>query len=156
MRISDWSSDVCSSDLGGILLTHAGGANGFTPLVVKRTHDVVVRHIRVRTDRNGEERGGNDAFTIEDSSNVILDHVSGSWALDENVNGQGQNDLITVSWSIFAEGIPRHDKCALLASDPRGPQRFSFVKNLCAHNGDRNPDANFPPDRKSTRLTSSH
>ncbi|API58409.1 pectate lyase [Tardibacter chloracetimidivorans] len=131
---------------GGILLTHAGGANGFTPLVVKRTHDVVVRHIRVRTDRNGEERGGNDAFTIEDSSNVILDHVSGSWALDENVNGQGQNDLITVSWSIFAEGIPRHDKCALLASDPRGPQRFSFVKNLCAHNGDRNPDANFPPD----------
>src|SRR3546814_12932423 len=98
MRISDWSSDVCSSDLGGILLTHAGGANGFTPLVVKRTHDVVVRHIRVRTDRNGEERGGNDAFTIEDSSNVILDHVSGSWALDENVNGQGQNDLITVSW----------------------------------------------------------
>src|SRR3546814_2202344 len=71
-------------------------ANGFTPLVVKRTHDVVVRHIRVRTDRNGEERGGNDAFTIEDSSNVILDHVSGSWALDENVNGQGQNDLITV------------------------------------------------------------
>src|SRR3546814_8729972 len=150
MRISDWSSDVCSSDLGGILLTHAGGANGFTPLVVKRTHDVVVRHIRVRTDRNGEERGGNDAFTIEDSSNVILDHVSGSWALDENVNGQGQNDLITVSWSIFAEGIPRHDKCALLASDPRGPQRFRFVKNLCAHNGDRNPDANFPPDRKST------
>src|SRR3546814_4955771 len=77
---------------------------------------------------------------------VILDHVSGAWALDENVNGQGQNDLITVSWSIFAEGIPRHDKCALLASDPRGPQRFSFVKNLCAHNGDRNPDANFPPD----------
>lgn len=130
---------------GGILLTHAGGPNGFTPLVIKRTHDVVVRHIRVRTDRDGEERGGNDAFTIEDSSNVILDHVSGSWALDENVNGQGQNDLITVSWSIFAEGIPRHDKCALLASDPVGPQRFSFVKNLCAHNGDRNPDANFPP-----------
>src|SRR3546814_12573615 len=28
----------------------------------------------------------------------------------------------------------------------RWPQRFSFVKNLCAHNGDRNPDANFPPD----------
>lgn len=130
---------------GGILLTHSGGKDGFTPLVVKRTHDVVVRHIRVRTDRNGLEKGSNDAITIEDSRNVIIDHVSTSWALDENINGQGQNDLITISSSIFAQGIPRHDKCALLASNARSPQRLSFIRNLCAHNGDRNPDANFPP-----------
>lgn len=130
---------------GGITLAHAGGAEGLTPLVIKRTHDVIVRHLRIRPDRAGINRGGQDAVTIEDSRNVIVDHVSASWALDENVNGQGANDRVTVSWSIFAEGIPRHDKCALLASDPAGPQRFSFVGNLCAHNGDRNPDINFPP-----------
>lgn len=129
----------------GILITHSGGENGFTPFVAKNTHDVVVRHIRVRTDRPGEQRGANSAFIIENSRNVILDHVSASWALDENVGGYGGNDTITISWSVFAEGVPRHDKCALLASDPKGPQRLSFVRNLCAHNGDRNPDVNFPP-----------
>ena len=87
----------------------------------------------------------NSAFIIENSRNVILDHVSASWALDENVGGYAQNDAITISWSIFAEGVPRHDKCALLSSDPKGPQQLSFIRNLCAHNGDRNPDVNFPP-----------
>lgn len=130
---------------GGILLTHAGGPEGFTPLVVKNTHDVIIRHVRVRTDLRGEETGSNDAFTIEGSHNVILDHVSGSWAIDELIGNQAQNDNVTISSSIFAEGIPPHDKCALLGSDPTGPQRISFLGNLCAHSGDRNPDVNFTP-----------
>lgn len=130
---------------GGITLAHSGAPTGRTPLVIKNTHDAVVRDIRVRLDRIGGERGSEDAFTIEHAVNVILDHVSGSWARDENVNPYGQNDRITISWSIFAEGIPRHDKCALLGSDPQGPQHMSFIGNLCAHNGDRNPDVNFMP-----------
>lgn len=130
---------------GGILITHAGGKGAFTPLVIKNTHDVIIRHIRVRMDRPGEQRRANSAFIIEDSRKVIFDHVSGSWAQDENFGGYARNDAITVSWSIFAEGVPRHDKCALLSSDPPGPQHLSFVKNLCAHNGDRNPDVNFKP-----------
>lgn len=130
---------------GGILLTHAGGKTGLTPMVIKNTHDIVVRHIRVRTDRRGEDRGANSAFIIEGSRNVVLDHVSASWALDENVGGFAQNTNVTISSSIFAEGIQRHDKCALLSSDPKGPQRLSFIRNLCAHNGDRNPDVNVPP-----------
>ena len=129
----------------GILLTHGGGPQGFTPLVIKDTHDVIVRDIRVRTDRRGAIRGSNSGFIIERSHDVILDHVSSSWTLDENVGGYADNDKITISWSIFAEGIPRHDKCALLASHPVGPQHVSFLSNLCAHNGDRNPDINFPP-----------
>ena len=130
---------------GGITLAHSGGVDGVTPLLIKNTHDVVVRHIRVRLDRTGAFREAEDAFTIENSDNVILDHVSGSWARDETVNGHGDNDRVTISWSIFAEGIPRHDKCALLGGDPSGPQRVSFIGNLCAHNGDRNPDVNFEP-----------
>lgn len=130
---------------GGITLAHSGGAVGVTPLLIKNTHDVIVRHIRVRLDRTGAFREAEDAFTIENSDNVILDHVSGSWARDEIVNGYGDNDRVTISWSIFAEGIPRHDKCALLGGDPSGPQRVSFIGNLCAHNGDRNPDVNFEP-----------
>lgn len=130
---------------GGILLTHNGGPDGFTPLVVKNTHDVIVQHIRVRPDRRGEQREANSAIIIENSRRVMIDHVSTSWSLDENIGGYGTNDEITISNSIFAEGIPRHDKCALLASDPVGAQHLSFINNLCAHNGDRNPDINFPP-----------
>ncbi|HTH27205.1 MAG TPA: pectate lyase [Sphingobium sp.] len=130
---------------GGILITHEGGKGATTPFVIKNTHDVVVRHVRVRLDRFGELRRADSAFVIENSRNVILDHVSASWARDENLGTQAQNDSITVSWSIFAEGVPRHDKCALLSSDPKGPQRLSFVHNICAHNGDRNPDINFQP-----------
>lgn len=129
----------------GITLSHGGGPEGRTPLVVKQTHDVIIRHIRVRTDRPGEERGAEDGVTIEDSHRVIVDHVSSSWARDEVVNGFADNDAITISNSIFAAGIPPHDKCALLASDPTGPQSISFIRNICAHNGDRNPDINFPP-----------
>jgi hypothetical protein len=130
---------------GGILLAHDGGPRGLTPLVIKNTHDVIVRHIRVRPDKRGEIRGSNSAFIIERSHDVVLDHVSSSWSLDENVGGYAGNDNVTISSSIFAEGIPRHDKCALLSSDPEGPQHLTFIGNLCAHNGDRNPDINFPP-----------
>ncbi|WP_019833175.1 pectate lyase family protein [Sphingomonas sp. PR090111-T3T-6A] len=129
---------------GGILLTHNGGPDGFTPLVIKNTHDVIIRYIRVRPDRRGEQRESNSGITIENSRRVMIDHVSTSWSLDENIGGYAQNDEITISNSIFAEGIPKHDKCALLASDPTGPQHVSFIRNLCAHNGDRNPDINFP------------
>ena len=130
---------------GGILITHSGGATGLTPIIVKSTHDVVIRHIRVRTDLNGQQRNSNGSFLFEESRDVIFDHVSGAWALDQIMSGYGANNNVTVSNSIFTQGIPRHDNCALLGSDPRNPQMISFVRNLCAHNGDRNPDVNFPP-----------
>lgn len=131
---------------GGITLAHSGGPVARTPLLLKGTHDVVIRHVRVRNDRTGGRRGSEDSVTIENSDNVIVDHVSASWARDELINAYGDNDRITISNSVFAEGIPRHDKCALLASDPTDAQRLSFIGNLCAHNGDRNPDLNFPPE----------
>lgn len=129
----------------GIVVTHAGGKFGLTPIVIKNTHDVVVRHIRVRLDNRGDARGSDSGLIIENSSKVVIDHVSNSWAEDETIGLQGQNSLITISNSIFAEGLRHHDKCALLGSDPLGPQKLSFVRNLCAHNGDRNPDVNFYP-----------
>lgn len=130
---------------GGITIAHGGGDRGMTPIVIKNTHDIVIRHIRVRPDRIGRNPEAEDAFTIEGSHDIILDHVSGSWARDEVFNSYADNNNLTVSNSIFAEGIPRHDKCALLGSDVTRPQRLSFIGNICAHNGDRNPDINFTP-----------
>jgi len=130
---------------GGVVIAHSGGRAARTPILIKNTHDIIVRHIRIRLDRLSANRKSDDAITIENSENVVIDHVSASWASDELINGYGDNDRITISNSIFSYGIPRHDKCALLASDPNDAQRFSFIANICAHNGDRNPDINFPP-----------
>jgi pectate lyase len=130
---------------GGVTIAHDGGPESRTPLLIKNTSDVVVRHVRVRNDRIGGEKESEDSITIENSKYVIVDHVSGSWARDEVINGYGNNDFVTISNSIFAYGIPKHDKCALLASDPKNVQKFSFVGNICAHSGDRNPDINFKP-----------
>ncbi|WP_233998495.1 polysaccharide lyase family 1 protein [Erythrobacter sp. YT30] len=130
---------------GGVVISHAGGNSARTPLLIKNTNNIVVRHVRIRLDRLSANRKSDDAITIENSRKIVIDHVSASWASDELVNGYGDNDQITISNSIFAYGIPRHDKCALLASDPKDAQRVSFIGNICAHNGDRNPDINFPP-----------
>ncbi|MGF1545597.1 MAG: polysaccharide lyase family 1 protein [Parvularculaceae bacterium] len=129
----------------GVVIAHSGGATGRTPLVVKDTHDVVIRHVRVRPDRVSDDRGGNDGVTIENSRDVILDHASVSWALDENVDVYGPSDDVTVSWSIFAEGVQDHDKCALISGATDTPQNISFLNNLCAHNGDRNPNVDVAP-----------
>src|SRR3546814_4172016 len=59
---------------GGVTLAHSGGADGVTPVIIKQTHDVVVRHIRVRIDRPGIEKGASDALTFDDSRDHILDH----------------------------------------------------------------------------------
>jgi pectate lyase len=52
------------------------------------THDVVVRHIRIRPGSAGlPERGGDfDAITtVRGAHDVIVDHCSLTWATDENL-----------------------------------------------------------------------
>ena len=47
-------------------------------------HDVIVRYLRVRL---GNESGGeSDAVSARDCSNIILDHVSASWSVDETMS----------------------------------------------------------------------
>lgn len=130
---------------GGIIVTHGGGKDGLTPIVVKNTHDVIIRHIRVRTDRNAAHRGSNGSFTFENSRNVIFDHVSGAWAQGQIVAGSKFNNNITIANSIFTQAIPKREKCALLASHPTKPQKISFIRNICAQNGGGSPHVNFMP-----------
>src|SRR3546814_14086032 len=53
MRISDWSSDVCSSDLAGLSLSHGGrAADQFPPAAIDAFH------AGVRHDGAGPDAGG--------------------------------------------------------------------------------------------------
>jgi hypothetical protein len=83
-----------------------------------------------------------DALTIESSKRVYVDHVSGSWATDENFNSHANATDLTIAHSLFGEGLNKHSKCALLGSDPRIPQNITFRKNACVSHRDRNPDDN--------------
>lgn len=106
-----------------------------------RTHDVVVRHLRFRPgDISGREV---DALNIMgDSHHVIVDHVSASWAVDENLSASGAIHDVTIQWSLIAEGLNHsvHSKGAHgYGSLIRAAGGVTLHHNLWAHNDSRNP-----------------
>ena len=106
-----------------------------------RTHDVIVRHLRFRPgDIAGREV---DALNMmDDSHHVLIDHVSASWAVDENLSASGGIHDVTIQWSIIAEGLNRsvHSKGAHgYGSLVRAVGGVTLHHNLWAHNDSRNP-----------------
>ena len=68
------------------------------------THDVVLRYLRSRPgDISGKEV---DAISIAGSSrNVIADHCSATWSVDEALSPSGAIADVTVQWCLIAEGL---------------------------------------------------
>src|SRR5215204_411305 len=128
------------------LTLDGGGAPGHGICVrgsglVIRTHDVIVRHIRFRPgDINRLEV---DALNIAgDSHHVLIDHVSASWAVDENLSASGAIHDVTIQWSIVAEGLSNsvHAKGSHgYGSLVRAVGGVTLHHNLWAHNDSRNP-----------------
>lgn len=124
------------------------------------THDVVVRHIRIRPGSAGlPERGGDfDAITtVRGAHDVIVDHCSLTWATDENLSASstrfdGEDEQawrnsasrrITFSNNLLAEGLANsthakgeHSKGTLVHDHVND---ILIVGNLYAHNYERNP-----------------
>ena len=98
------------------------------------THDVILRHLRIRPGRmKGDE---DDALSVEGATNCILDHLSTAWGTDEVLSITGVSDLITVQWCIIAESFndKKHGYASIL-----GGRRVSWHHNLMAANESRNP-----------------
>jgi hypothetical protein len=120
--------------------------------------DVLVQHIRVRAgdDLNGPDPENRDSLKLEGTDakpvkNVVIDHCTFSWALDELASVWGPHDNITFSNNIFSEPLndsmhPTKDGSALephgygvlLGSSAYGG-RVTMVGNLLAHIVARNP-----------------
>lgn len=88
----------------------------------------------------GKEWGRNDAY------NIIIDHCSFSWGVDETLTITGGVEDITVSWSIISEGLSHaghskgeHSKGLMVASYPGNTNSVSIHHNYIAHNTARNP-----------------
>jgi pectate lyase len=105
------------------------------------THDVIVRYMRFRP---GDISGGEvDALNIVgDSRDVIVDHCSATWSIDEDLSPSGAISNVTVQWCLIAEGLNRsiHSKGAHgYGSLVRASGGVSLHHNLWAHNEERNP-----------------
>jgi pectate lyase len=125
-----------------------------------KTHDVVIRHIRVRAGADGQDPASGwepDALTTVGARNVIIDHCTFSWGIDENLSAsgprfkgetpddwrQGTSHRITFSYNLLAEGLAN-------ASHPKGEHSKGTLihdnasdiliwRNVYAHNVERNP-----------------
>jgi hypothetical protein len=112
------------------------------------THDVVVRFMRFRRGatevlRRDDALGGNPV------GNIIIDHVSASWGLDENMsmyrhvyerNSDKPQKLptvnVTIQNSIFAECLDTYNHSF---GSTIGGLNSTFMRNLWANNISRNP-----------------
>jgi beta-xylosidase/pectate lyase len=110
-------------------------------VVSVKTHDVIVRHLRFRL--GDVQQAEEDSFDIVgDAHDVIVDHCSATWSVDENLSPSGGNRNVTVQWCLIAEALNQsvHSKGAHgYGSLARSVGGVSFHHNLWAHNTARNP-----------------
>jgi hypothetical protein len=105
-----------------------------------QTHDVIVRFLRCRL---GDQHGEGDSLDILNGCHdVILDHCSATWSVDECLSTSGDNQNLTIQWCLIAEGLNHsihakgdHGYGSLARAN--GP--VSWLHNLWAHNNSRNP-----------------
>lgn len=113
------------------------------------THDVIIRHMRFRRGETWVGRR-DDAIGGNPVGNIMIDHVSASWGLDENMSiyrhmyndstGKTEAKLptvnITIQNSIFSEAL---DTWNHSFGSTLGGENCSFIRNLWADNAGRNP-----------------
>ena len=111
------------------------------------THDVIIRFMRFRrgataVTRRDDGLGGNPV------GNIIIDHVSASWGLDENMSiyrhvydRKGKAEKmptvnVTIQNSIFSEALDTYNHAF---GSTIGGLNSTFMRNLWANNIARNP-----------------
>lgn len=102
--------------------------------------NLVIRYLRSRL---GDQSGGDDdAITISGGKNIIFDHMTASWSIDETFSCQSSTaDSITVQWCMITESLfnSHHEKGPHGMGGIIGSRRQSFNHNLYAHHNSRNP-----------------
>lgn len=108
------------------------------PLVIYECNHVIVRYIHSRLGI--DKRYEHDALTGRFSNNVIIDHCSFSWSVDETVGPYDVSDY-TLQWCIISESLHQ----SIHSQGPHGMgafiggKGFSFHHNLLAHHFSRMP-----------------
>jgi hypothetical protein len=122
-----------------------------------RGDHIIVQHIRFRAGDIRKKKSSSGSGFTEDSltatgNNIIVDHVSASWGIDEVLSAGSKINNLTVQHSIVCEGLrktnlfhgeydtshPGHSMGSLF-KPKEGNMRVTVSHNLYAHNGNRNP-----------------
>jgi pectate lyase len=125
-----------------------------------KSHDIIIRHIRVRTGAAGSPKRSGweaDAISTVAAHNVIVDHCTFMWGVDENMSAsgprftgdtveawrKGTSHNITYSYNLAAEGLAdsshpkgEHSKGSLIHDNATG---ILYWRNIWAHNVERSP-----------------
>ena len=121
-----------------------------------RASNVLVQHIRVRPgdDKSGPNPDNRDALVIDSSadkpvSNIVIDHCSFQWAIDETASAYWHWNNITFRNTIFGEALNQslhskgsHGYGVIFGAKNTGS--VSMIGNLLAHQADRNPLSRAP------------
>lgn len=105
--------------------------------------NVIVRFIRSRRSQVKDVNDGADATWGRNRQNIIIDHCSFSWSIDE-VASFYDNRNFTLQWTTMAEGLanPGHSKGAHSYGGIWGGKNASFHHNFLAHIQNRAPRFN--------------
>jgi hypothetical protein len=104
--------------------------------------NTICRYLRIRLGATGNS--GKDASGLANGNNIIFDHMSFSWGMDEvfSINWDSKGtvpDNITIQNSIIGQGLHRENHSAGgLIQTPDGG-KVSLLRNLYISNKTRNP-----------------